>query len=87
MACGCPLIVSDIPAHREILDDRSACFVNLDEVTEIAAAVKTTLLLEGPARDRADAAQERAAQWTIEVMAQRYEELYLRISAGSATTT
>jgi glycosyltransferase involved in cell wall biosynthesis len=24
MACGCPLIVSDIPAHREMLDERSA---------------------------------------------------------------
>ena len=79
MACGCPLIVSDIPAHREILDDQSASFVDLDDVTEIAAAVKTTLLFEGTARDRADAAQARVAQWTIEAMVQRYEQLYLII--------
>ncbi len=27
MACGCPIIVSDIPEHREILDEQSALFV------------------------------------------------------------
>jgi glycosyltransferase involved in cell wall biosynthesis len=83
MACGCPLIVSDIPAHREILDERSACFVGLDDVTEIAAAVKTTLTFGDAARGRADAAQARVAQWTIAMMAQRYEQLYLTISGGS----
>jgi glycosyltransferase involved in cell wall biosynthesis len=75
-ACACPLVVSDIPAHREILDDRSACFVNPDAPAEIAAAIKTTLLSGGAARARA--AQAGMAEWTIERMADRYEQLYLR---------
>jgi len=28
MACGCPVVVSDIPQHHEILDDDSAVFVS-----------------------------------------------------------
>jgi glycosyltransferase involved in cell wall biosynthesis len=78
-ACGCPLVVSDIPAHREILDDRSACFVNLDAPAEIAAAIKTTLLSGDEARARAVAAQAGVAERTIERMADRYEQLYLRV--------
>jgi glycosyltransferase involved in cell wall biosynthesis len=83
MACGCPLIVSDIPAHREILDDRSARFVGLDDVTQIAAAIKTTLMFGDAARERAGAAKAKVAPWTVEAMAQRYEQLYLTIAAGS----
>jgi glycosyltransferase involved in cell wall biosynthesis len=79
MACGCPLVVSDIPAHREILDDESACFVNLDDPTEIAESIKTTLLSGDTVRARADAAQARVAEWTTRRMAERYEQLYLSV--------
>jgi glycosyltransferase involved in cell wall biosynthesis len=76
MACGCPLIVSDIPAHREILDDASALFANPDEPAEIAGAIKTTLSFSPAARARAGAAQAAVADWTIRRMAERYEEIY-----------
>ncbi|HZG54336.1 MAG TPA: glycosyltransferase [Pyrinomonadaceae bacterium] len=85
MACGCPLIVSDIPAHREILDDRSACFVDPDEPEAIAEALTTTLLFGDAARARAVAAQAKVAERTIGGMAERYEQLYLGvIESGSA---
>jgi glycosyltransferase involved in cell wall biosynthesis len=84
MACGCPLIVSDIPAHREILDDRSACFADPDDTAQIAVALKTTLLSRSAARARADAAQAGIAGWTIEGMAGRYEQLYLTVVDGGA---
>lgn len=76
MACGCPLVVSDIPAHREILDDRSACFVNPDEPAEIAAALKTTLSANSASLARAQLAQTRVAELSFETMARRYEQLY-----------
>ena len=79
MACGCPLVVSDIPAHREILDDGSACFAHPDDPVEIAEALKTTLLSGSAARARADVAQARVAEWTIRGMAARYEHLYLSV--------
>jgi glycosyltransferase involved in cell wall biosynthesis len=79
MACGCPLVVSDIPAHRELLDDRSACFVDQEDPARIAEAVKTTLSSDGPARARAHAAQARVAELTVEAMARRYEQMYSRV--------
>jgi glycosyltransferase involved in cell wall biosynthesis len=85
MACGSPLVVSDIPAHREILDGRSACFARPDDPAGIAEAVKTTLLFEEAARERASAARARVAGWTVREMAERYEQLYLSvIAAGRA---
>jgi glycosyltransferase involved in cell wall biosynthesis len=80
MACGCPLVVSDIPSHREILDDRSACFVNPEEPAEIAAAVKSTLSSGEAALARAASARARVAGLSFETMARRYEQLYLSLS-------
>jgi glycosyltransferase involved in cell wall biosynthesis len=43
MACGCPLVVSDIPAHREFLDETTAVFVERyedpDALTEAVLSV------------------------------------------------
>ncbi|HEY0379762.1 MAG TPA: glycosyltransferase [Pyrinomonadaceae bacterium] len=79
MACGCPLVVSDIPSHREILDDRSACFVNPEEPAEIAAAVRSTLSSGEAALVRAASARARVAELSFETMARRYEQLYLSV--------
>jgi glycosyltransferase involved in cell wall biosynthesis len=77
MACGCPLVVSDIPAHREILDERTALFARLDDPDQTASALKATLACGDAARGRAHAARVRALEWPVETMARRYEELYL----------
>jgi glycosyltransferase involved in cell wall biosynthesis len=45
MACGCPLVVSDIPAHREFLDADSADIVPMDKdrfVESILRALRRT---------------------------------------------
>lgn len=76
MACGCPLVVSDIPAHREILDERSALFVDPDDPEEAARALKATLLCGDAARRRARAARARAAEQPAEEAARLYEQLY-----------
>lgn len=76
MACGCPLVVSDIPAHREILDEHTALFAGPDDPEEAAAALRATLLCGDAARSRARAARARAAGWPIEKMARLYEQLY-----------
>lgn len=79
MACGCPLIVSDIPAHREILDERTALFADPDKPDEAAAALKATLLCGDAARRRARLARERAANRHVETTARLYEQLYLSL--------
>lgn len=79
MACGCPLIVSDIPAHREILDERTALFAGPDDLEETASALKATLLRGDEARRRAHAARVRVSGWSVEKMARLYEETYTRL--------
>ncbi|MCA1567612.1 MAG: glycosyltransferase [Acidobacteria bacterium] len=79
MACGCPLVVSDIPAHREILDERSALFADPDEPKEVAAALKATLLHDEAARGRARTARGMTAGRPVETTARLYEKLYLSL--------
>jgi glycosyltransferase involved in cell wall biosynthesis len=77
MACGCPLVVSDIPAHREMLDEGSARFANPDDVLKAAADIKAVLAYGDAARARA--ARARAAGAPVETAAMRYEQLYQRL--------
>ena len=80
MACGTPLVVSDTPAHREILDDRTALLVKLDEPIEAGEAIKIALTDKAAARGRAAAASAKAAQRpSLEVAAQLYERAYLDV--------
>jgi len=79
MACGCPLVVSDIPAHREILDERSALFADPDDPAAAAAALKATLVCGDEARGRARAARVSDAGLPVEETARLYEQLYLSL--------
>jgi glycosyltransferase involved in cell wall biosynthesis len=75
MASGCPLVVSDIPAHREILDERSARFADPDDVAKAAAEIKETLTFGDGGRARV--ARALAAGRPVEATARLYEQLYL----------
>lgn len=76
MACGTPLVVSDIDAHRELLDDASALFVPSDDVSAAAAAIRTTLLDRDAATLRARHAREKATAYSIEAAARAYTAIY-----------
>jgi glycosyltransferase involved in cell wall biosynthesis len=79
MACGSPLVVSDIPAHREILDEHSALFTDPENPEDAAAVLKETLLDGHAARSRARAAHAMAAKRPVGAMARLYEQLYLSL--------
>jgi len=79
MACGCPLVVSDIPAHREILDESTAYFVNPLDTQATAAAIEAALESNRIAEGRTASAKAQVAARTIETMAARYEQVYLRV--------
>ena len=76
MACGCPVVVSDIPAHREILDEATAPLVNPDDPEEIAQAIRMALAAPDAAQRRARLAKEKVMGRSVAAMAQSYEELY-----------
>ena len=76
MACGCPLIVSDIPAHREFLDENMTLFVDPYDPCRIAAAIRQSLSDPQKAQVRAKAAREEARKYTLSDMARSYERVY-----------
>ena len=81
MACGCPLLVSDIPAHREIVDEQSGLLVDSDKEKDIEQALSSFLSHQGDETNlaRISMAGEKARSWSIKNMVNSYIEVYQRI--------
>jgi len=77
---GCPLVVSDIPVHREVLGDAPMYFP-LGRADEAARGLRD--LLESPEkrRDLSLAARGRAAAFTWEASARRLRENFADVLA------
>jgi glycosyltransferase involved in cell wall biosynthesis len=78
-ACGIPLILSDIPAHRAFLDFDEALLIPVGSPTRVAEAVWRTL---NNTEDRAQLAAlrlEAIRSWTSELIAAEYIRLYERL--------
>jgi glycosyltransferase involved in cell wall biosynthesis len=84
MAAGAPLVVSDIPAHRAVLDDDSAWFV-ANDARAIAGGIIGALDAPPRARQRAARARERVAALSLEATVTRYEDVYRRVVAARGT--
>jgi glycosyltransferase involved in cell wall biosynthesis len=83
-ACGAPLVLSDIPAHRAMFDERSALFAQWDDAGSIAAAIQTTLGDADAARRRAESARAAVAGLDVASIASRYDDLYRQVLAARA---
>ena len=75
IACECPLVVSDIAAHREFLDDDSAKIVPL-KAEAYVTAINDVLRDRVAARVRAGKAKEMIATLSPEFAANAYSEVY-----------
>lgn len=76
MAVGCPLVVSDIPQHREILDETTALLCDPSSAADVASAIRTALGDPAATNARVEAARRRSAEWSIEKTSRQYLELY-----------
>jgi glycosyltransferase involved in cell wall biosynthesis len=76
MACGTPLVVSDIPQHREILSESSAVFVDRHAPDAIAAGIRAAWLHRPAALERAAAAQAWVQRLSLPVIARQFEDVY-----------
>ena len=85
MACRCPLVISDIPEHRAILDESAAVLVDPRSATQLASAIRAVLCDADGARRRADAAFARVQRFTPASIAQRYLDVYTLVLAQPAT--
>ena len=83
MVCGCPLVLSDIPAHREILDEQSALFVDPANIRQTAETIVQVLSNKEEARKRAWFAKQKTFNWLILNMANNYERIYQTLIFGN----
>lgn len=81
MACGCPLVLSDIPAHREILDESCALFVDPSNILQTAAVIGHALRDVDGSKVRALIAKRNTQTWLIDEMALNYERVYTEIAS------
>ena len=84
MACGVPLVVSDIPEHRELLDETSAVLVPAMSAERLADAIVETLRDRVAAASRAQVAREQLARYRLSAIAQQYIELYRELLTARA---
>jgi glycosyltransferase involved in cell wall biosynthesis len=82
-AAGAPLVLSDIGAHRAIVDDSSAAFVPALDAHAVAEAIVWTLDHRDAALERAAHARSAVAGLTLEATVTEYESAYRRV-CGSA---
>ena len=75
-AAGCPLVLSDIAAHRELFNESSALFARYDSPSGIASAVVESLRNPTQARQRAKRAGEIASQFNLQTMVAAYRSIY-----------
>lgn len=75
-ACGCSLVLSDIPAHREILDESCALFVDPSNIQQTADTIVQALCNADASKGRALIAKQRTQKWSISEMTRKYERVY-----------
>jgi glycosyltransferase involved in cell wall biosynthesis len=82
IAAGCPLIVSDIPEHREFLNEASALLVPPEDPAALAQAIDNVLRDGQAARRRAGVAEQRLGELSVAAAADAYESVYQRVLQG-----
>jgi glycosyltransferase involved in cell wall biosynthesis len=79
IACGVPLILSDIPAHRAFLDDDSAVLIPVTSAPEVAERIWLGLNNTQEAVQRSTRALARIKDLTTEAIAAHYVDLYAKL--------
>ena len=80
MACACPLIVSAIPAHREILDNNAAILVDPRRVDQSAEAILAVLNSPDLAKARVLRAKRVSQGWSVSAMSENYLRIYEQLT-------
>jgi phosphatidyl-myo-inositol alpha-mannosyltransferase len=83
-ACALPVVASDIPGYREVLDPRAAVSVPPGDVEALTLAVGE-LVADEPAREaKGEAARELALErYSWPRLARRLEEIYATVAGGT----
>jgi glycosyltransferase involved in cell wall biosynthesis len=80
-ASGCPLVISDIPAHREIFDNESATFAEPDSPDEFTRAIQFLLRNKSVAKMKAVHAKKLMQGYGMSNVIESYLDIYEKILA------
>ena len=76
-ACALPVVASDIPGYREVLDPRAAVAVPPGDVNALTEAVESLVADEAAREELGVAARELALErYSWPTLARRLEEIY-----------
>lgn len=81
-AAGCPLVLSDIPSHRELFDNDAAFFVPSNGPKEIAGGIREALESPEKAKGKSRSALARVSGFTIDSVGDEYLYLYKVATRG-----
>lgn len=84
MACSCPLLVSDIVTHNELIDNTTAVIVDRNDPAAIVAGIREVFSDPEATRRRTAKAREAVEAMSIENMARQYEAVYRIVTAAKA---
>jgi glycosyltransferase involved in cell wall biosynthesis len=87
MACGAPVLVSDIPAHRDFLTDDVAMFAPPHDTDAIVQSLRNVLHAGRHGNRRCLAARGLALHWSVHDMASRYLAIYQTAIASRPVST
>lgn len=76
VASGCPVLLSDIPAHREIFCEDTTLFVDLENRDKLIDAIKAVFGDYREARKRAEKAKRVVIKMSVVEMANSYDCVY-----------
>lgn len=79
MACGTPVVLSDIRAHRDLAGTSAAMFVDGQDAAAVAGALAACLRDRPAARARATHAQTLMRTLSPEAMGAEYDAVYRRV--------
>lgn len=82
MAAGRPLVVSDIPAHRELLDEQAAWLVDPEDPAALSTALGEALADPAEAARRSTEATRRVEAFAVSRIVEQYEEVYRQVLAA-----
>jgi glycosyltransferase involved in cell wall biosynthesis len=80
LACGCPVVLSDIRSHRECVPADAGLFFPANSWPEASAAILRTLGDREAAKARAARGLEAARHFSIDAMVRSYVALYQAIA-------
>ena len=79
MAGKCPLIVSDIQEHRDLLGESAALYVQLNNSQMLADSIEYILKNRKNSKDRVDAALSLVSEFNEDTIGKSYESIYNQI--------